>query len=237
MPIEYLKWRNHHVKIERKRFYRRIAVYVEPNESLRLKSAVLTRKTQLLDFLDQHATWIERQVATFQQMKRQYPQPQYEFGEKFPLLGRWVQVLPTEKKHFYLQEDKLFLPIRQNFKQELLKAYKKMAEDYLPLRVAKWERRMALKARSIKVRRYKSRWGSCSFERDISLNMKLVAAPTQVLDYVIVHELCHICHMNHSKAFWSLVAKHCEDYKISRNWLKKNHLYFDFLAKESELYS
>lgn len=66
----------------------------------------------------------------------------------------------------------------------------------------------------------KTRWGSCSRKRNINLNWRLIFAPEQVLDYVIVHELSHLTHMNHSKAFWSHVESMMPDYKTHRAWLK-----------------
>ena len=66
---------------------------------------------------------------------------------------------------------------------------------------------------TITIRDQKSRWGSCSSRGTLSFNYKLVFAPPKVLDYVVVHELCHLKHLNHSKAFWGEVARYLPDYK------------------------
>lgn len=68
----------------------------------------------------------------------------------------------------------------------------------------------------------KTRWGSCSRKRNINLNWRLIFAPEQVLDYVITHELSHLTHMNHSKAFWKHVESMMPDYKTHRAWLKRS---------------
>ena len=78
-----------------------------------------------------------------------------------------------------------------------------------------------LRPRSIQVRQQKSRWGSCGIHNDIYMNWLLILAPAPVLEYVVIHELCHIKHRNHSKYFWNLVAKHCPEYKTHRAWLRE----------------
>lgn len=75
--------------------------------------------------------------------------------------------------------------------------------------------------RSIMIKRQKSRWGSCGIHNDISINWLLVLAPPEILEYVVVHELCHIQVRNHSADFWALVAEHLPDYQQHRCWLKQ----------------
>lgn len=74
----------------------------------------------------------------------------------------------------------------------------------------------------ITIRDQKTRWGSCSSTGTLSFNYRLMYAPPRVLDYVVVHELCHLTFMNHSKDFWNLVASVLPDYKVHRTWLKEH---------------
>jgi predicted metal-dependent hydrolase len=74
----------------------------------------------------------------------------------------------------------------------------------------------------ITVRSQKTRWGSCSSTGNLNFNCLLMLAPEQVVDYVVVHELCHRLHMNHSADFWKLVAAYLPDYARWRKWLKEN---------------
>lgn len=73
---------------------------------------------------------------------------------------------------------------------------------------------------SITIRDQKSRWGSCSSSGTLSFNYRLIFAPPIILDYVVVHELCHLTHMNHSRDFWDMVATVMPDYQVHRQWLR-----------------
>lgn len=75
---------------------------------------------------------------------------------------------------------------------------------------------------SVTIRDQKTRWGSCSSRGTLSFNYRLIFAPPQVLDYVVVHELCHLTHMNHSKEFWNMVGSVMPDYQTQRKWLKEH---------------
>ncbi len=79
-----------------------------------------------------------------------------------------------------------------------------------------------LQPRSIRIKTQKSRWGSCGIHNDINLNWVLMLAPRAVFEYVVVHEICHIRHRNHSADFWRLVAEHLPDYRRQRAWLNYN---------------
>ncbi|MDD2723655.1 MAG: SprT family zinc-dependent metalloprotease [Methylovulum sp.] len=75
--------------------------------------------------------------------------------------------------------------------------------------------------RSVIIKTQKSRWGSCGINNDININWLLIMAPPEVLEYVVVHELCHLKERNHSARFWALVAEHLPDYQQQRHWLKQ----------------
>jgi len=75
---------------------------------------------------------------------------------------------------------------------------------------------------SVTIRTQKTRWGSCTGKGDLNFNCLLMLAPEEIRDYVVVHELCHRKHMDHSSAFWAEVERFCPDYKLHRKWLKDN---------------
>lgn len=96
------------------------------------------------------------------------------------------------------------------------------AKAYFPKRVSYFLPLTGGTFTRITIRDQKTRWGSCSARGTLSFNWRLMLAPPAVLDYVVVHELCHLTHMNHSKAFWALVESVCPDYRAHRKWLKEH---------------
>ncbi|MBQ2802603.1 MAG: M48 family metallopeptidase [Lachnospiraceae bacterium] len=106
--------------------------------------------------------------------------------------------------------------------QVLDKRYRNSARDIFTKRVAYYHAITGGEYTSITIRDQKSRWGSCSSRGTLSFNYRLIFAPLKVLDYVVVHELCHLTHMNHSKDFWNMVETVMPDYKIYKTWLREH---------------
>lgn len=117
------------------------------------------------------------------------------------------------------QESGKALPKFSEAKKNL---YRRKASETLGKRAAYFAKVMGVRYHRITIREQKTRWGSCSSSRNLNFNWKLVLAPPEVLDYVVVHELCHLKEMNHSGAFWNEVEKVLPDYKVRQAWLKEN---------------
>ena len=123
----------------------------------------------------------------------------------------------SEKEYYFLGE--IYDNNDENF--NLIEFYKNEAEKLLPILIDKQSFLMDLYPSSLKFRNNKSRWGSCSFKNAISLNINLMKFPIDVIEYVVIHELAHIKHKNHSSNFWNFVEIHCKNYKTLDNNLKK----------------
>jgi len=107
-------------------------------------------------------------------------------------------------------------------KEALIRWMKKESKSQVEQVVKQHAERKQLFPQTIKIKTQRSRWGSCGIHNDININWLLIIAPPEVLEYVVVHELCHIKIKNHSAHFWALVAEHLPDYQIRRHWLKKH---------------
>lgn len=99
--------------------------------------------------------------------------------------------------------------------------YREEARRYLPVRLAALAGRVGVRYRSVAIRAQRTRWGSCSGSGLISLNWRLLLVPSTLVDYVLVHELCHVRHMNHSPAFWEMVACTVPDFRERRRRLRE----------------
>ena len=110
---------------------------------------------------------------------------------------------------------------QQLIRSKILAALRKEAKSYLPRRLSFLAKEHGFSFARSKITHSSSRWGSCSSSGTISLNIGMMNLPFELIDYVIIHELCHTKHMNHSTAFWNEVYKFDPQYKMHRNELKK----------------
>jgi len=101
-------------------------------------------------------------------------------------------------------------------------ADRERARGIINARAAHWAALLDVKYNRIAIKGQRSLWGSCSRKGNLNFNWRLAAAPPEALDYVVVHELCHLREMNHSRKFWAHVAAACPDYKTHRRWLRDN---------------
>lgn len=109
----------------------------------------------------------------------------------------------------------------------LKKWYKEQCFIMIVERVDYYKEILGKEPRKIKVKEQKRRWGTCTSRGDILLNWRCIMAPLDIIDYIVVHEMCHLIHMNHSKDFWRLVESILPDYKERKVWLKKYGLTLD----------
>jgi predicted metal-dependent hydrolase len=125
----------------------------------------------------------------------------------------WIQ------KHLARTSEAQSLP---KFSLEEIQALAETARKVIPERVAYFGEKMGISYGSVTIRCQHTRWGSCSSKGNLNFNCLLMLAPPEVIDYVIVHELCHRLEMNHSQQFWGEVEKVMPDYRERKCWLKDN---------------
>lgn len=143
-----------------------------------------------------------------------------------PLRARETAVRQfVESKADWIQKQLSALePLPTPFTDRELAELTARAKAWFPQRVAFWAEKLGLTYGRIAIRHQRSCWGSCSTLRNLNFNCLLMLVPEETADYVIVHELCHLVHLNHSKAFWALVESAIPDYAIHRRWLKAHSL-------------
>lgn len=139
-------------------------------------------------------------------------------------LGRKVALGEADKAGLSCIDAAFFERSLADQKVLLLNACATAAKDDLAGRVTHWQAQLQLYPKQIKLRPYKSCWGSCNHNGVVALNTLLMMAPETVRNYVVVHELCHLKHLNHSSAFWAEVAKGCKPPVIrsAKRWLKEH---------------
>ena len=114
--------------------------------------------------------------------------------------------------------------LSESQKEALEKRYRNLARECITKRASYYAAQLGVTYSSIRIAEQKTRWGSCSSRGTLSFHWRLVLAPPAVMDYVVVHEVCHLIHMDHSPDFWAEVESLMPDYKVYKTWLKKNGL-------------
>ena len=138
----------------------------------------------------------------------------YYLGQAYPLIlrqhDRQRPLLDFDQQHFTLHYHRFD---EDAFVKHFNAFYKKELQTLLPPLLEKWAERMDVHPAAVSFRKTKRQWGSCSSKNRLSFNTMLAKVPLEAIEYVVVHELAHIRHKHHQKAFWQLVAAHLPDYK------------------------
>ena len=115
----------------------------------------------------------------------------------------------------------------KNVKSLIEDWYVRESAKILNTRTYEFAKKMKVRPKGITVKNYVSKWGSCTAKNKISYNWRIIMAPDCIVDYLIIHELCHIIEHNHSKNFWNYVGTYCEDFQKKRKWLREHgHMLF-----------
>jgi predicted metal-dependent hydrolase len=180
-------------------------------------------------FVQQKTPWIQQKLQ--HQAQQSLPEKHFIEGESLLFLGKdyQLQLIPVERPTTVIKtaqaiqiHGRLNILSKAAIRAALTTWYKQQAELYLRSQTAFLTTTTGLSPRSITVKTYKARWGSCRISGDIQYNWKLMLAPPDIIDYVIIHELCHLQQHNHSALFWQLVQSHYPTFKTARLWLKNN---------------
>ena len=186
-----------------------------------LENILYKRQNWILDKLDYTAQVVENKKK-FQQEKDLrifYGGVKYEVETRVESRsnpdvvfedGKMIVIIPEEDRQVF--DVRIFLEYWFRYQARLL----------INERVQILSEKFKLSFNNVFIKDQKTRWGSCSEQKNLNFNWRLVMAPLEVLDYVVVHELMHLLELNHSKKFWALVERVCPDYKAHRDWLKNN---------------
>ena len=158
-----------------------------------------------------------------------YRKKDYVSGEDFLYLGKHyrLKILKGKKYNIELTDKYLKITIKSHTKDNKIKRllkkwYFNNADNYLSELTNEISKKTGLNYRSVKVRNYKSRWGSCSSNGKIYYNWKIIMAPIRIIKYVICHELAHLKVHNHSPKFWMLLRSMYPNLDDAKTWLIKN---------------
>ncbi len=181
---------------------------------------------EIESFVMKKANWILIQLQRNKLCPPEIIKPSYKNSSTLPFLGinyplyicrdETIDLLSYDQTHFTIYYNK-YSP-KQIYNKWLIDRAKILFFS----KVSRYSDIIGVSFKSINIKNIKSRWGSATNKGAISLNLNLIKTPQKVIDYVIIHELCHLKIMNHSKSFWSLVKCYCPSYKEHIEWLRTN---------------
>lgn len=190
--------------------------------------------------------WLEKNIEVLEKEQKNIPIIDFYEGNLFPFLGdlKYFSFSQTSSKklNFVVEEGFLicYLPIlkpemqydKALLKKALIKFYKKSAAEYLIKRCLTLGLELDFKPSKVKIQTADKRWGSCTSQKGIHLNWKLLVFSKTLIDYVIIHELCHLQHLNHSTAFWNLVECYYPNYQEAEAEIKSQAGWAFFLKND-----
>lgn len=188
---------------------KRMILRVEKKNHIRLTSSKVPKK-HLEAFVYENKNWIfeqQRKIRDF-----------FEEDSLFYYLGNPYSIKHHEKS-FCITDTEVYVNL-EDAKRQTDDFYKLSAKAYLPSRFEYWKEIMGLNANKLGFRLAKRRWGSCNSKKNISLNPYMMKLSHDMIDYIIVHELSHLVHLNHSSEFYKLVSDYLPDYKNTEKKIK-----------------
>jgi predicted metal-dependent hydrolase len=212
-----------------------IGITVTPEGEVKVTAPLYVEEDYIHDIVYKKADWIISKLKLFRERSKDIRDKEYVSGDNIFYLGqdyrlRVIEAFGEQGRIKFLQdrfeawvnpnwdESKRYSVIKSAltewYRHEAFKIFKERTRYYADI--------LKLYPNDIKIKEQKSIWGSCSSKNNINYNWKLIMSPLSVLDYIVVHELCHLKHRDHSKNFWGLVEQIMPDYREKKQWLKEN---------------
>ncbi len=205
---------------------RTLGLEIRPDATLIVRAPVRLPVSEIALLLQEKAAWIASKQQQVRARAALLPHHDFLTGERFPYLGHdWpLAVVAFQERPLVFDERQGFLLDTAAFDrgENVFEAwYRARARELLQERIQLYAPRMGVTPLHLRITGARRRWGSCSTSGTVSFAWRLVMAPLGVVDYVVVHELAHLCEMNHSRRFWAVVADAMPDYEERRRWLRE----------------
>lgn len=213
------------------------AIEIVPPNKIKVKSPRGISKSKIEELVHSKANWIIKKLEEFKDIEHMQIERRFVDGEIFMYLGKEYILKITQDKNLKKAEVSIcneFIHVKtpkieiEIIKKIMIEWYKIECDKKIRERIEVYGQKLGEMPRIIKVKEQKRRWGTCTSRRDVLFNWKCIMAPIDVIDYIVVHELCHLVHMNHSANFWSLVKSNFPHYEEKKQWLRKNGIKIEF---------
>jgi predicted metal-dependent hydrolase len=222
-------------EIKRGKRKKTVAIQVAPSSTVSVFTPQFLREEKIRLIVQRKARWIAEKQDLMRRNRHLYAPKEFVSGESFPYLGRQYRLQITSSPDeggggCRLIRGRLQVEVdpgtedegrKRAAREALIGWYRTRAEDKIRERAARFLEQIEKGPESIEIKDQKRRWGSCSHRGTLRFNWKLILAPLSLLDYVVLHELCHLKHPYHSAPFWRAVQAIIPDYQARRDRLRE----------------
>ncbi|MGC8492659.1 MAG: M48 family metallopeptidase [Syntrophobacteraceae bacterium] len=209
-----------------------LSITVHPDNRVIVHAPTTCPKTSIARFIEQKSDWVRKTFEANLQRRCQVVGRKFATGDTLPYLGKnYILLVEQGNSPEVVCEDgricmrypaRTAPPGPSEVKERLKDWYVSRALCAIREKTALYSARIGVTPATITIKSLTSRWGSCSVSGRISLAWNIIMAPEEIVDYLIVHELCHLVHHNHSEQYWALVASILPDHRQRRKWLREN---------------
>jgi predicted metal-dependent hydrolase len=205
-----------------------MGIHIDLYGNVEVQAPKGTPKECILQLLEEHWGFIQQRTKEMKDRIVGRKENVYDQDGSFLYLGNAFPILifqdsDIEKDNVVFEGDKLHIYVKHHeekrIKQALKRFYYQQCKALVEKRIQYYQSYFKIKPRSVSIADNKKTWGTCDSMRQLTFNWRLSMAPLEVIDYVVVHEMCHMVHMNHDRSFWRLVGKILPDYEQRQNWL------------------
>lgn len=199
-----------------------IALVIDNDGELIVRAPFFATDNDISQFIIEKQDWIIEKSLDMKKKLLNYPPLTFTDGETIPYLGNACVIHRGFVKNVYCDGESFLIPETEDARDKLILWFKKEAARILKERVSHYAELMEVEPCGVRITSAKTRWGSCSYKNHLNFSWRLIMCPGEVIDYVVVHELCHIYHKDHSKNFWKSVKEVDVSYIEHEKWLRDN---------------
>lgn len=192
---------------------KKISIQLDTVGHITVKAPKEASEEMIMSVVGKHGKWILEQSQILEAARANPQAKEYQDEGKFLYLGKEYLL------HELIQTGELS---EEELKKELKKFYFAKCKKIVGERIKDYQAELRVKPKSIEVVESRTKWGSCSSDKKLTFNYRLAMAPVEVIDYVIIHELCHLLHMNHDRSFWRRLGSIMPDYKEKQDFLARH---------------
>ena len=204
-----------------------LAMKLDKDGNITVIAPLYLPQSEIEAFILAHTDWLTKKRAELA-AKNPLPSLTLSEGEKIPFFGKEYALYFWSKRSVKVQQDYIYLP-KANAKNALISFYRKALKEYILSKIPDYAQTMGVQPTKIRINSARTRWGSCSANDALNFSYHLAMCDQFAVQYVVIHELCHILHKNHSQVFWNTLAAYCPDYKAAKHYLKQKLYYMEIL--------